>query len=141
MGPIGPGRKFDRLILTIKRVILAICSLFMTINSLGSIGSDLYSMAQDKVRQRIRTPMHLPYDQNQFDSSTFTQWSILGQFTSLFDVPQAFLRSDADCDIFVYPPTGFSEFSEQLLKLTKMLYYLQANPNIKEYLSMWILFK
>jgi hypothetical protein len=39
-----------------------------------------------------------------------------------FDVPQAFLRSDADCDIFVYPPTGFSEFSGQLLKLTKMLY-------------------
>jgi hypothetical protein len=39
-----------------------------------------------------------------------------------FDVPQAFLRSDADCDIFVYPPDGFSEFPGQLLKLAKMLY-------------------
>jgi hypothetical protein len=39
-----------------------------------------------------------------------------------FDVPQAFLRSEADCDIFVYPPNGFSEFPGQLLKLAKMLY-------------------
>jgi hypothetical protein len=39
-----------------------------------------------------------------------------------FDVPQAFLRSDADCDIFVYPPTGFAEFPGQVLKLAKMLY-------------------
>jgi hypothetical protein len=39
-----------------------------------------------------------------------------------YDVPQAFLRSKADCDIFVYPPTGFAEFSGQLLKLDKMLY-------------------
>jgi hypothetical protein len=39
-----------------------------------------------------------------------------------YDVPQAFLRSKADCDIFVYPPNGFSEFSGQLLKLSKMLY-------------------
>jgi hypothetical protein len=30
-------------------------------------------------------------------------------------VPQAFLRSDADCDIFAYPPNGFAEFPGQLL--------------------------
>jgi hypothetical protein len=39
-----------------------------------------------------------------------------------FDVPQAFLRSDADCDIFVYPPRGNLEFPGQILKLSKMLY-------------------
>ena len=39
-----------------------------------------------------------------------------------FDVPQAFLRSDADCTIFVYPPKGQSDFPGQLLKLSKMLY-------------------
>jgi hypothetical protein len=44
-------------------------------------------------------------------------WSI-----QQYDVPQAFLRSKADCDIFAYPPKGFAEFSGQLLKLSKMLY-------------------
>jgi hypothetical protein len=39
-----------------------------------------------------------------------------------YDVPQVILRSKADCDIFVYPPNGFAEFSGQLLKLAKMLY-------------------
>jgi hypothetical protein len=39
-----------------------------------------------------------------------------------YDVPQAFLRSDADCDIFVYPPRGNVEFPGQILKLSKMLY-------------------
>ena len=39
-----------------------------------------------------------------------------------YHVPQAFLRSDADCDIFVSPPNGFAEFPGQLLKLSKMLY-------------------
>jgi hypothetical protein len=39
-----------------------------------------------------------------------------------YDVPQAFLRSDADCTIFVYPPKGQSEFPGQILKLSKMLY-------------------
>jgi hypothetical protein len=39
-----------------------------------------------------------------------------------FDVPQAFLRSEADCDIFVYPPRGDVEFPAQILKLSKMLY-------------------
>lgn len=39
-----------------------------------------------------------------------------------YDVPQAFLRSNADCDIFAYPPKGFAEFPGQLLKLSKMLY-------------------
>ena len=39
-----------------------------------------------------------------------------------FDVPQAFLRSEADCDIFVYPPRGNMEFPGQILKLSKMLY-------------------
>ena len=39
-----------------------------------------------------------------------------------FDVPQAFLRSDADCDIFVYPPRGNLEYPGQILKLSKMLY-------------------
>ena len=37
-------------------------------------------------------------------------------------MPQAFLRSDADCTIFVYPPKGQSDFPGQLLKLSKMLY-------------------
>ncbi len=37
-------------------------------------------------------------------------------------MPQAFLRSDADCIIFVYPPKGQSDFPGQLLKLSKMLY-------------------
>jgi hypothetical protein len=39
-----------------------------------------------------------------------------------YDVPQAFLRSDADCTIFVYPPKGQSDFPGQVLKLSKMLY-------------------
>jgi hypothetical protein len=39
-----------------------------------------------------------------------------------YDVPQAFLRSKADCDIFAYPSKGFAEFPGQLLKLSKMLY-------------------
>jgi hypothetical protein len=34
-----------------------------------------------------------------------------------YDVPQAFLKSPIDCDIFVYPPRNFSEFPGQLLKL------------------------
>jgi hypothetical protein len=29
-----------------------------------------------------------------------------------YDVPQAFLRSKADCDIFVYPPNGFPSFQD-----------------------------
>jgi hypothetical protein len=39
-----------------------------------------------------------------------------------YDVPQAFLPSEADCDIFCAPSQGFSEFPGQLLKLSKMLY-------------------
>ena len=39
-----------------------------------------------------------------------------------YDVPQAFLRSDADCTIFVHPPRGQSDFPGQILKLSKMLY-------------------
>jgi hypothetical protein len=39
-----------------------------------------------------------------------------------YDVPQAFLRSEADCTIFVYLPKGQSDFPGQLLKLAKMLY-------------------
>ena len=34
-----------------------------------------------------------------------------------YDVPQAFLKSPIDCDLFVYPPRNFSEFPGQLLKL------------------------
>ena len=37
-------------------------------------------------------------------------------------MPQAFLRSDADCTIFVQPPKGQSDYPGQLLKLSKMLY-------------------
>ncbi len=37
-------------------------------------------------------------------------------------MPQAFLRSDSDCDIFVYPPRGNVKFPGQILKLSKMLY-------------------
>jgi hypothetical protein len=44
-------------------------------------------------------------------------WSI-----QQYDVPQAFLRSEADCDIFCYPPNGLAEYPGQLLKLAKMLY-------------------
>ena len=39
-----------------------------------------------------------------------------------YDVPQAFLKSPIDCDIFVYPPRNFSEFPGQLLKLKLSLY-------------------
>ena len=39
-----------------------------------------------------------------------------------YDVPQAFLRSDADCTIFVHPPKGQVDFPGQILKLSKMLY-------------------
>jgi hypothetical protein len=39
-----------------------------------------------------------------------------------YDVPQAFLRSDADCTIFVHPPRGQSDYPGQILKLSKMLY-------------------
>jgi hypothetical protein len=39
-----------------------------------------------------------------------------------YDVPQAFLRSEADCTIFVRPPKGQSEFPGQILKLSKILY-------------------
>jgi hypothetical protein len=44
-------------------------------------------------------------------------WSI-----SQFDVPQAFLKSEIDCDLFVYPPQNFAEFPGQLLKLRLALY-------------------
>jgi hypothetical protein len=39
-----------------------------------------------------------------------------------YDVPQAFLKSPIDCDLFVYPPRNFSEFPGQLLKLRLSLY-------------------
>lgn len=39
-----------------------------------------------------------------------------------FDVPCAFLQSESDCDIFVYPPEGNSEGPGQILRLRKMLY-------------------
>jgi hypothetical protein len=39
-----------------------------------------------------------------------------------YDVPQAFLKSAIDCDLFVYPPRNFSEFPGQLLKLKLSLY-------------------
>jgi hypothetical protein len=39
-----------------------------------------------------------------------------------YDVPQAFLKSEIDCDLFVYPPRNFSEFPGQLLKLKLSLY-------------------
>jgi hypothetical protein len=39
-----------------------------------------------------------------------------------YDVPQAFLKSKIDCDIFVYPPRNFCEFPNQLLKLRLSLY-------------------
>jgi hypothetical protein len=41
---------------------------------------------------------------------------------SQFDVPQAFLKSKIDCDLFVYPPKKFDEFPGQLLKLRLSLY-------------------
>jgi hypothetical protein len=37
------------------------------------------------------------------------------------DVPCAFLQSEADCDIFVYPPKGNADHSGQILRLRKML--------------------
>jgi hypothetical protein len=39
-----------------------------------------------------------------------------------YDVPQAFLKADIDHDIFVYPPTGQSDFPGQVLKLKRALY-------------------
>jgi hypothetical protein len=38
------------------------------------------------------------------------------------DVPQAFLKSKIDCVLFAYPPSNFSEFPGQLLKLRLSLY-------------------
>ena len=47
------------------------------------------------------------------------EWSLhLGQY----DVPQAFLKSEFDCDLFVYPPKGFSDRPGQILKMQRMLY-------------------
>ncbi len=37
-------------------------------------------------------------------------------------MPQAFLKSEIDCDLFVYPSRNFSEFPGQLLKLKLSLY-------------------
>ena len=39
-----------------------------------------------------------------------------------YDVPCAFLQSEADCDIFVYPPKGNADHPGQILRLRKMLY-------------------
>jgi hypothetical protein len=39
-----------------------------------------------------------------------------------YDVPQAFLRSPVDHDIFIYPPRGNVEFPGQILKLRFALY-------------------
>ncbi len=39
-----------------------------------------------------------------------------------FDVPQAFLKSEIDCVLFVYPPNNFTEFPGQLIKLRLSLY-------------------
>ena len=52
-----------------------------------------------------------------------------------YDVPQAFLRSDADCDIFCAPPNGFAEFPGQLLKLSKMLY----GSSTMVFVNQWLL--
>jgi hypothetical protein len=38
------------------------------------------------------------------------------------DVPCAFLQSESDCDIFVYPPKGNGDHPGQILRLRKMLY-------------------
>ena len=45
-----------------------------------------------------------------------------GYFLGQYDVPQAFLLSPIDNDIFVYPPSGQSEYPGQILKLRKALY-------------------
>ena len=45
-----------------------------------------------------------------------------GYFLGQYDVPQAFLLAPIDNDIFVYPPTGQSEYPGQILKLQKALY-------------------
>jgi hypothetical protein len=39
-----------------------------------------------------------------------------------WDVPQAFLQSEADCTIFLRPPRGYAEFPGQLILLLKSLY-------------------
>ncbi len=39
-----------------------------------------------------------------------------------YDVPYAFIRSEAACTIFGYPPKGQMDFPGQILKLSKMLY-------------------
>jgi hypothetical protein len=45
-----------------------------------------------------------------------------GYFLGQYDVPQAFLLAPIDTDIFVYPPSGQSEYPGQILKLRKALY-------------------
>ena len=39
-----------------------------------------------------------------------------------FDVPQAFLQSEVEHDIFFYPPRGFAEFPGQIFKCLRNLY-------------------
>ena len=39
-----------------------------------------------------------------------------------YDIPQAFLTSEVDCTIFLYPPKWNSEFPGQILLLKRMLY-------------------
>ncbi len=46
-------------------------------------------------------------------------------------MPQAFLKSKIDCDIFVYPPWNFAEFPNQLLKLKLSLY------GVKQSAALW----
>jgi hypothetical protein len=46
-----------------------------------------------------------------------------GYHIGQYDVPQAFIKADIDHDIFVYPPTGQSEYPGQILKLKKALYW------------------
>ncbi len=45
-----------------------------------------------------------------------------GWHIAQYDVPQAFLKSEIDCDPFVYPPRNLSEFPGQVLKLKLSLY-------------------
>jgi len=69
--------------------------------------------------------MHRQYGQNQcaYFIFFFHLYAVeYGWHIQQYDVPQAFLRSDADCTIFVHPPKGQSDFPGQILKLSKMLY-------------------
>ncbi len=117
----GTGQEFRNEFPSIKRVISDTCFSFTILNILVSTGLGWSSMDPDRILTPIRRRM-LPTARGEsvrlFHIYAVEEWWENAQC----DVPQAFLKSEIDCDIFVYPPRNFAEFSNQLLKLKLSLY-------------------